>query len=55
MVHTAKLLGKDWLANACVKGAGGAQAQLLAKPRGEDTVYIRYHHKNGYRYGVLRL
>ena len=50
MVHTVKLMGNDWLANECAKGARGAQDQLLAEPRGKDTVYIRYNHKDGYRY-----
>ena len=53
MVHSVKnLLGMDWLANECVKGAGGAQEKLLKESRGEDTVYMRLHHKNGYRYGA---
>ncbi len=54
MVNTEKHFGKTWLANKYEKGAaGGAQDQLLAETRGEDTVYMQYHHSKGYRYGAF--
>ena len=46
-------LGHSWVCNS--SKAGGAQAELLAQPRGEPTVYLRLDTKNGRKYGAMSL
>jgi len=50
MAHTEKHLDKRWFANETKLGARGVQGWLLEE---QHEVYLRYHHKNGYRYGVF--
>ena len=47
-------LGKEWLVNENVKGAGGAQKQLFGKePLGEPTIYLRVDNNDTRHYGAM--
>ena len=55
IVHTDRLLGKDWLANEHVKGAGGALKHILGEePQEEPIAYLQIESKkHGRRYGAM--
>ena len=52
-ILTVRLLGREWLANARVKGSGGAQAKLLEDVKDEPWSTCASIRKNGHRYGGM--